>query len=126
MRKVLIVDDDEEFRTALSDALSLSQYLPFHVSHGAAALKELEGGTMDAVITDYQLSDTDGVSLIESIKKQYPGMLTVLTGSSVSPDSFTRQPQAASVDAFLSKPFRAGEFLDLLRRCGIGSAIDNN
>jgi len=126
MRKVLIVDGDEEFRTTLSDALSFSQYIPFHVSAGKAALKELEHGSMDAVITDYQLPDMDGITLLNSIKKHYPDVLAILTGSPTSPDDLRSQGQAASADAFLSKPFRASEFLDLLHQHGIGSAVENN
>jgi CheY-like chemotaxis protein len=126
MRKVLIVDGDEEFRTALSDALSFSQYLPFHASQGKAALRELESGSMDAVITNYQLSDMDGITLIDSVKRQCPSALAVLTGPSMPSDMRAEYGKAASVDAFLVKPFRASEFLDLLHQHGVGQGAEQS
>ncbi|HUV30564.1 MAG TPA: response regulator [Acidobacteriota bacterium] len=126
MPRVLIVDEDEEFRNTLADALSYSQCLPFHVPHAKAAMRELENGTIDAVITDYRLSDMDGVTLINSIKQRYPDMLAVLTGSSISPESIKGSAGSAAVDDVLSKPFRASEFLDLLGRHGVGTGTGAN
>jgi DNA-binding NtrC family response regulator len=109
--RILIVDADEEFRNSLSDALSFNQCLPFHAADARDALLELEHGEIDAVIASSSLSDMDGPSFIQSIKENHPHTLAVLMG-----DAAGTPQESVAADAVLSKPFTAGEFLEVLTR----------
>jgi DNA-binding response OmpR family regulator len=121
MPRVLIVEQDEELRNMMSDALNQNQYLTFHATTGRAALVELENGSIDALVADSGLSDTNSLSLMASAKDQDPGILTVLTGDSrpvQDKGTFSFGPE---VDVFLPKPFKISELLGLLERHQFGS-----
>jgi DNA-binding NtrC family response regulator len=116
--RVLIVDGDEHFRNSLSEALSFNQCLPFHVPHARAAIREMENGQIDAVIADAKLADMDGLSLIKTVKQAHPDTLAILMGAG--------QPESTDADAVLSKPFTAGEFLQVLDEHGIKVGLKQN
>ena len=66
------------------------------------------------------------MALIDSIKAAYPDTLVVLTGSDLTPEMVKKRSPSSGIDAVLSKPFKASEFLDLLDRHGIGGANSGN
>jgi two-component system cell cycle response regulator len=102
--RVLLVDDDENFRTWLT---LLTRRLGFHVTtaaNGSEALSLLRTGNFDLLISDFEMPRMDGFELIrlirgsEELAHQYAVMLT-------SHDDLDAKIAALSVgyDDFLSK-----------------------
>jgi CheY-like chemotaxis protein len=62
MKVVMIVDDDDESREALSAILQESGYRVLQAEHGAAAWKLLEGqeGTCDLILLDLMMPVMNG------------------------------------------------------------------
>ena len=122
MPRVLIVDEDEEFRRTLSDALSLAQYLPFPAEGARSAALQLESGAIDALIVNSRILAEDGGALLELARKHHPDILAVLTDNSRTSPRQLPEAQMAAVDACLSKPIKASELLSILSEHGLGSA----
>ena len=103
MKKVLIVDDEPHIIRVLRLALSRRGYAVDVARNGAEALKHLESGTYDVVITDIQMPRMNGIELCNVIHEQMPDNkpLTLL---------LTARPELEYRD--LAKDLRKTEFLE--------------
>ena len=85
--RVLVVDD--EIRNAELTALALRDagHDTEFVSGGAAALKQLEAGRFDAVVTDLRMQPPDGLQLLAAVKSRWPQVGVVLMTAYASMDT---------------------------------------
>lgn len=78
--KVLIVDDDMNFRYAMKEVIPWKEH-GFEVTgeavHGRQALEILQENEIHIVLTDMEMPVMNGVELTEAIKKQYPDIIIV-------------------------------------------------
>jgi DNA-binding response OmpR family regulator len=60
LRKILLVDDDDDLREALSEQLVLTEdFDVFEAGTGAEGMEKVKAGLYDLVILDVGLPDTD-------------------------------------------------------------------
>jgi two-component system response regulator AtoC len=76
-KQVLIVDDDELFRQAMSDYLS-DRYTIAVSETAESALMFLSRSEADAVLVDITLPNTDGVGLLKAIRNQWPEIPVIM------------------------------------------------
>jgi CheY-like chemotaxis protein len=115
MKKILVVDEDSDFREMLSEALTVSQYIPFAVPNGADALREIQNGEFDAVITDMVMPDMESLSFLREVKEQMPEVPVILTGADVLEQSSEPDTEPLPYDRYLQKPYNAGDVIALLK-----------
>jgi CheY-like chemotaxis protein/signal transduction histidine kinase len=86
VRRVLIVDDDENSRKAVGMVVEGKQVELIEVSDGHAALGMLESGRFDCMILDLDLPDFSGFELLERARKQWGELppVVVYTGRNLS------------------------------------------
>ena len=104
MIRILIIDDQKEFRTLISVLLKVSD-LDVHVSEvesGEAALATLAHEKFDCVILDFILADSADLNILHQIKSIQPD-LPVLIISSYNQSTIKREMLAVDADAYLSK-----------------------
>jgi DNA-binding NarL/FixJ family response regulator len=80
---ILLVEDHAGFAKALLNMLSQNPNLQVAaVAESAeAALQYLRESKVDLVLLDYSLPDTNGISLLESLHKEYPDLsCAILSG----------------------------------------------
>jgi DNA-binding NtrC family response regulator len=110
---VLVVDDDDTFRTMLIRSLTLSGYNARGASDGRMAVELLENGGIGTVIADINMPYMDGITLMNKIRRQWPDIPVVLiTGYYSTSESTSRDSQP---DGFLMKPFKIKEIDRLLQ-----------
>src|SRR6195256_5776223 len=69
-RKILIVDDDTELRTALVEQLALhDEFEAVAVDSGTKGVAEAKAGQIDLVIMDVGLPDVDGREAVRLLRK---------------------------------------------------------
>ncbi|SNS61437.1 DNA-binding transcriptional response regulator, NtrC family, contains REC, AAA-type ATPase, and a Fis-type DNA-binding domains [Anaerovirgula multivorans] len=79
--KILIVDDEEEYREVLHMILSEEGYITEVCNNGEDALKKLETSTFDLVLTDLMLGGMNGIQLLKAIKSKYKSLdVIIITG----------------------------------------------
>lgn len=79
-RRILIVDDDQNFRYALSELIPWRENgfeVVDQAVHGQQALEMLKKSRYHVVITDMEMPITDGVELTRVINEQYPDTIVV-------------------------------------------------
>ncbi len=115
VRKVMIVDDDDNFRDTLQDALELNDFSPFGVAAADEALAQLEMGSFDAVVSDIRMPGADGFELLKRIKKTYPKLPVILITAYLSDEDIKKTLPKSGADGFLEKPFDVDSLVKLLR-----------
>ncbi|MBW2054942.1 MAG: response regulator [Deltaproteobacteria bacterium] len=113
--RLLIIDDNKEILTALTDFLSKKKYDVVSASDGLDGLKllEKEQQGFDLVITDLVMPNISGVGLISIIKKKFPDLPVVaITGWGEHPEALATEAKANRV---LEKPFDLSELDTVIR-----------
>ena len=104
-RRVLVVDDNTDFRNYLMEELS-QLYAVTTASSGEDALKKLASAQIDLVISDVMMPGMSGVELTHAIKENVETshipvvLLTARTSDDVRTESYEQ-----GADAYLTKPF---------------------
>ena len=75
--KILLVDDESEFRKVLSTILTAKGYLVDTAKNGADALKKIYEKNYNLVLTDLVMNEINGIELLNSIK-EYDKSLEVI------------------------------------------------
>ena len=113
--RLLIIDDNKEILTALTDFLSKKKYDVVSASDGLDGLKllETEQQGFDLVVTDLVMPNISGVGLISIIKKKFPDLPVIaITGWGEHPEALATEAQANRV---LEKPFDLSELDTVIR-----------
>lgn len=114
-RTILLVDDDEELREALTEQLSL--YEEFAVSSEASATKGVQtarNGHVDLLVMDVGLPDMDGREAVKLLRKGgFKAPIIMLTGHDT--DSDTILGLEAGANDYVTKPFRFAVLLARIR-----------
>ena len=68
MFKILIAEDDRELRQLFSHVLAKNGYGVVGVSNGKEALREIEAGYFDLIISDIMMPEMDGYELVRTLR----------------------------------------------------------
>ena len=77
--RVMLVDDDDEFRRVMSSELARRGYAVSSVARGAAALAQ--AADVDVIVVDLHLPDMDGIEVLQKLRSaDVPAGVLMLTG----------------------------------------------
>jgi DNA-binding response OmpR family regulator len=115
LKKVLLIDDDEDLREALSEQLLMTEDFDVHEgASGAEALEKVKQHSYDLLVLDVGLPDTDGRELCRLIRKQsIKCPILMLTGHDT--DSDTILGLDAGANDYITKPFKFPVLLARMR-----------
>lgn len=123
---ILVVEDDEALREALTDTLELGGYNVLEADNGRAALEHLandELSEIDIVISDVQMPKMDGHQLLKQIKRNYDLPVLLMTAYGTISKAIDAMKDGA-VD-YLVKPFEAEVLVSVVSRY-IGKNIEDH
>lgn len=108
-KKVLIVDDDQEIRNVLRIILESLGHVCESAVDGAQALEMIGKSAYDAVVTDINMPNMDGITLIRELAARHPGLpVMVMTG--FLQEYNEKDVLDAGAADFITKPFSLTEF----------------
>ena len=110
---ILVVDDEYGVRSGIRAILEMDGYDVEEAADGAAALAQIERRDFDVALLDYRLPDTDGLSLLHSMRERGCESLVCMITAYANIDTAvaaTRQ----GVDFFLPKPFTPDDLLGVV------------
>ena len=102
-KQILIVDDNPNMSSLLSEMLEVFDLKSIRTSDGQEALDALEKQSFSMIITDMRMPNMTGLELIERVKERYPRLPVVLI-SGYNVGEFEGEG-SAKPDGFLAKPF---------------------
>lgn len=117
MSNLLLVDDDEFIRGALTRALNRAGgFTVIAAEHGRRALELLATESVDAILTDLQMPVMDGLTLLtELLEREIRKPVAVMTGQHIN-DELRRRLQRYGIAAVFTKPVELMELTDELQR----------
>ena len=115
LKRILLVDDDEDLREALSEQLVMTEdFDVFEAGTGADAMTRAKEALYDLVILDVGLPDTDGRELCKLMRKQgVKSPIMMLTGHDGDADTILGLD--AGANDYVSKPFKFPVLLARIR-----------
>jgi DNA-binding NtrC family response regulator len=114
MEKILIVDDEEGMRLAMSEALKRAGYITETSVDGISALSKLESEKYSMVITDMKMPKVTGMDLLREIKKISPDTKVILVTAYGTVDCAVEAMKEGASD-FLLKPFSFESLLQIVK-----------
>ncbi len=113
--KILLVEDDDGLREALTDTLLLGGYQVTPVDSAENALVKLSDQTFELVVSDIQMEGMNGLSLLKSIRINHPKLpIVLMTAFANISDAIVAMKEGAT--DYLSKPFAPQVLLNLVGR----------
>ncbi len=112
-RPVLVVDDDDATRAAEHAVLADSGFRVVEARDGAEAMRAIQLDPPSLVILDVQMPGVDGPSFARSLRmtlRRVPLVILTATGDP------RHEADRCNAEAYLSKPFDAGELVQVVRR----------
>ncbi len=114
MKRILIVDDEPDFRFSAGIALRRAGYSTEAVADGAEALNLVqlgkESAPFDLLIVDIQMQGLSGTELIDELKKRNINT-PVLVVSGFADTTLLDELLKKGCRAFLAKPFESRELV---------------
>jgi CheY-like chemotaxis protein len=123
MASILLVDDDDQFRTMLSEVLVLAGYQVQEASDGRQAIKLYESNPTDLVITDLVMPEKEGLEMIVEFKGLHSEakIIAISGGGRGGSQDYLKMARAFGAQRVLAKPFSHREILeaisDVLQEC---------
>ncbi len=115
MGNILIVEDDADTRYVLKAALESGRHTCATAASGAEAMGLAEALTFDAVVLDMVLGDSDGLTILEKMKNEDPGLPVVILTGHANVQSAVKAMKLGALD-YLIKPFGNEELLLIIEK----------
>ncbi|MCK5097790.1 MAG: response regulator, partial [Desulfobacteraceae bacterium] len=110
--KILLVDDEDQFRESVTKQLTIRNYTVYAVSSGEDAIELIHKSDIDIVILDMRMPGISGAATLKEIKRLSPlTEVIMLTGharvntamESIKMGSFDYIPKPVKLDELINK-----------------------
>lgn len=114
---VLVVDDDSAVRDLTSAVLERSGYSVIRAEDGEDAVRQFESrvGEIQLVVTDVNMPNMDGGTLIQALRRLRPD-IAIVAISGMDPGRPTSKGPPPEASAFLLKPYSIESLLAAVGR----------
>jgi CheY-like chemotaxis protein len=114
-QRILVVDDEEAVRALVYDFLTMEGYSVTTAEDGIAALKKLQAGSYDLLITDLAMPNMGGVELLDRVcEKGRKITALVITGE---PGKYMEEGLGdKGAFACVPKPFQLAHLSSMVRK----------
>lgn len=113
---ILVVDDDQAHASACERVLTQAGYEAITAPDGASALRALADWTVDLLLLDVFMPETDGIEVIQELRRRNPQVrIIAMSGggwSYANADDVLALCTKLGAHAVLEKPFEANRLLE--------------
>lgn len=110
--RILVVDDDSRLLGLLTETLGAIGYAAEDAKSAKEALAKLAESKFHLIISDIKMPEMDGLSLLERIRENYPGLPVIFITGLPQTDIL----RSVNPEGILSKPFRISNLEDLIEQ----------
>ena len=112
---ILLVDDDAQIRTSLSEALEDFGFLVDLAESAEEALSKIASSKPDIVLSDIRMPGMDGIELLKLLRERTPDVDVVLMTAFDDMPTVVSAMREGAFD-FLVKPVNLDELEEVLKR----------
>ena len=110
LRRLLVVDDDENTLTVVREALVQEGYSVETATSAKEGLELIKRTRPHLVITDHDMPELNGLEMLKQLRQEQ-NYVTVIFMSGRTDSQLVSQAIRAGADDYIRKPFRFDEFL---------------
>ncbi len=114
-KRILIVDDEEKLCEQLRRFFEAKGFQVFTTYDGGSALELVRSTEVDVVLLDLRLPDTNGLDVLQEIKREYPGTGVIIITGHGDVDTAVNAIQLRA-DNFVLKPVNLKTLLAVVER----------
>jgi len=117
MAKILAVDDSASMRQMVSFTLKGAGYEVVEAVDGKDALQKAQAGKADLVLTDVNMPNMDGISLVKHLRSlpNYKFTPILLLTTESAPEK-KQEGKTAGATGWLVKPFNPDQLLTTIKK----------
>ena len=118
---VLVIDDNEDFRSLLRLALEREGFAVETAANGQDGLALLQRRPADVLVTDIFMPGKEGIETIEIFRREWPAtkIIAMSGGGAHAKQSYLGVASTVGADATLTKPFSLEALVDALGSVGL-------
>jgi len=111
--RVLIVDDEDDFRETIVKRLNARKLVSEGAASGVKALEILKTKDFDVIVLDVKMPEMDGIETLRHIKKLKPEIEVIMLTGHASVEFGLKGMQLGAFD-YIMKPAMLNELLDTI------------
>jgi two-component system, chemotaxis family, chemotaxis protein CheY len=127
MPSVLVIDDERDVRDSIQLVLRRAGFEVTTAENGVIGIDEYFRKPADVVIIDIVMPGSNGIEVIETIRKRLPGarIIAISGGGNFGPwgykpgtivtDAYLASASKSGADAVMTKPFHRADLIALVR-----------
>ena len=116
-RIILTVDDSKSVRQMVSFTLQQAGYEVLEAEDGADALRKLNGGKVNVVITDLNMPNMNGIELTRALRADANHkFVPIVLLTTESQDAKKLEGKAAGATGWIVKPFKPEQLLAVVKK----------
>jgi DNA-binding NtrC family response regulator len=114
-KRILVVDDEENARNALSRILTREGYEVASAGNGYEALNYLRGKEVELIITDINMPEMNGLTFLRELSRSHPESNVIMVTAYGEVESYF---EAMNLGAFeyINKPVKIDELKKIIRK----------
>jgi DNA-binding NtrC family response regulator len=115
LKRILVVDDEENTRIALTRLLNHDGYEVKTAANGLEALNSLRSSPVELIITDLNMPEMNGLAFLRELNREYPASNVIMITAFGEVESYL---EALNLGAFeyLNKPLRLEELRKVMAK----------
>lgn len=115
METILIVDDNKDMQSLLSNILKDEGYKTINTIDGNSAIKEVKKHAPNLVLLDIRLPDMDGIKVLEKMKKIDKDLIIIMLTGYGDVKGAVKAMKSGAYD-YLTKPFDNEELIIVIKK----------
>jgi DNA-binding NtrC family response regulator len=116
MESILMVDDDINLCTVLSEELNAIGYETKYLTNGEEVAKVLEAGKTDLLLLDLKMPGTDGFNVLQKINNHNNSHPKIIVLTAYADVKSAIESARLGASDFISKPYDFDELLITIRK----------
>jgi len=115
LRRILVVDDEENARIALSKILAREGYEVASACNGYEALDYLRGREVELIITDINMPEMNGLTFLRELNRTHPASTVIMITAYGEVESYI---EAMNLGAFeyINKPLKVDDLKKIITK----------
>lgn len=116
-KRILIVDDSVSMRKMIRSALRSGSFDVVEAANGPDALSTLDRQQVDLIITDVNMPDMDGISLVRELRQRPRTKSTpILVLTTEATTEMKQAGRAAGATGWIVKPFNPQQLVQVVAK----------
>jgi len=117
VKKILIIEDEEQMRDMLQQLLEQRGYEVVAAPNGKVGARLFKEEQIGLVITDLLMPEMDGIETIMELKRGFPDVkiIAVSGGGRIGPEDYLKMAKSLGAQYTFTKPFSTNELLEAVK-----------